>query len=91
MIFVARSVVHQTCPVFAREDLVHPNEGTVDIGEGYVDAIAISIFGRYLASKDLDGEDRGEECNQEHEDNQIQETGHVAQHNILYAWSDQWR
>ena len=50
-----------------------------------MDAIAISIFSRYLASKDLDGEDRGEKCNQEHEHNQIQETGHIAQNNFLYV------
>ena len=72
-------------PVLTRQELVHSQERIEEGGESNPNVFAVVIL-RQLPAKHLRCKKGSEECQKEHEQDQVQETSDVAQDGHLQQW-----
>ena len=63
--------------------MIHADECVVDREKRNLDVAGVEILPWQLATKELHGEDSPEECEEEHKNDKVKETGNVPQHNKL--------
>lgn len=84
LVFVVGRVVHEAGPILAGQNLVHSNKGVVDVREGDTDGFVARVVRGEFPAEHLDGEDRCEKSDKEHEDDEVEKTIYVPENDLLY-------